>query len=128
MTMTTFGPLANAFAIAAVLALTTSARAQSPPVAAATAQATPPHHAEAEQAPIDAQHAGMTAMREKMMADMSASGVALDALVAKMKAAKGRAKVDAIAELLETMVQQHKAMHAEMMQMPGLATPKGSLN
>lgn len=127
MTMTTFGPLANAFAIAAVLALTTSARAQSPPVAAATAQTTPPHHAVAAQAPTDAQHAGMTAMREKMMADMSASGVALDALVVKMKAATGRAKVDAIAELLETMVQQHKAMHAGMMQMPGPTTPKDSL-
>ena len=44
----------------------------------------------------------------------------LDELVAKMNAAKGEAKVDAIAELLTALVQQHHSMHGNMAQM----TPK----
>lgn len=59
------------------------------------------------------------AMQEKMMGDMKAMDVKLDALIAKMNAAKGSAKVDAIAEALTTMVQQHKAMREGMMQMQG---------
>ena len=38
-------------------------------------------------------------MQQKMMADMKAMDAKLDALVTKMNAAKGDAKVDAIAQL-----------------------------
>jgi hypothetical protein len=50
------------------------------------------------------------------------------ALVTKMNTVKGNAKVDAIAELLTTMVQQQKTMHDGMMQMHGqMMEPKGGV-
>lgn len=63
--------------------------------------------------------AQMMGMHEKMMADMKAMDVKLDALVTKMNAAKGAAKVDAIAEAVTAMVAQHKTMHEGMMKMEG---------
>lgn len=59
----------------------------------------------------------MMAMQQKMMADMKAADATLDALVTKMNSAEGAAKVDALAELLTTMVQQQKMMREGMMQM-----------
>jgi hypothetical protein len=59
----------------------------------------------------------MMAMHKKMMADMAASEASLDALVARMNAARGEARVDALAELVTAMVQQHKAMRSHMMEM-----------
>lgn len=53
----------------------------------------------------------------KGMAGMKEAGAKLDELVAKMNAAQGQAKVDAIAELLTALVQQHQAMHGGMDQM-----------
>ena len=49
--------------------------------------------------------------------DMKASNAKLDELVAKMNAAQGQAKVEAIAELLTTLVQHHQSMHGNMGQM-----------
>ena len=49
--------------------------------------------------------------------DMKASDAKLDELVAKMSAAQGQAKVDAMAELLTTLVKQHQSMHGDMGQM-----------
>jgi len=46
--------------------------------------------------------------------DMKASDAKLDELVAKMNAAQGQAKVDAMAELLTTLVKQHQSMHGNM--------------
>ena len=54
------------------------------------------------------------ATQAKGMAGMKESGAKLDELVAKMNAAQGQAKVDAIAELLTALVQQHHAMHSGM--------------
>lgn len=48
---------------------------------------------------------------------MMASDAKLDELVAKMNAAKGQAKVDAVAELLTALVQHHQGMHGNMRQM-----------
>jgi hypothetical protein len=45
---------------------------------------------------------------------MMASSARLDELVKKMNAAQGQAKVDAIAELLTTLVQQHQSMHGDV--------------
>jgi len=49
--------------------------------------------------------------------DMKASNAKLDALLTKMNAAQGQAKVDAMAELLTALVQQHQSMHGNMGQM-----------
>lgn len=64
-----------------------------------------------------AQGHDMMAMHKKMMAEMSATDASLDALVARMSAATGAARVDALAEVVTALVQQHKAMHGHMMQM-----------
>jgi hypothetical protein len=65
----------------------------------------------------DAQATGTPAPEAKGMAGMKESGAKLEALVAKMNAAQGQAKVDAIAELLTALVQQHQAMHGGMGEM-----------
>ncbi len=75
------------------------------------------HHPEAEPAPKPAD--GMSAMQGKMMADMQARDARIADLLAKMKAAQGNAKVDAIAELVTAMAEQHKAMRDGMVQMQG---------
>jgi hypothetical protein len=46
--------------------------------------------------------------------DTKSSNAKLDELVAKMNAAQGQAKVDAIAELLTTLVQHHQGLHGNM--------------
>ena len=45
---------------------------------------------------------------------MEANNAKLDELVTKMNAAQGQAKVDAIAEVVTALVQQHQAMHGDM--------------
>ena len=64
-----------------------------------------------------AQGHDMMAMHKKMMAEMSSADASLDALVTRMNAATGTARVDALAEVVTALVQQHKAMHAHMAQM-----------
>lgn len=59
----------------------------------------------------------MMAMHNQMMADMKAMDASLDLKVAAMNAAKGRAKVDAMAAVINEMVSQHKQMMAKMMGM-----------
>ena len=63
--------------------------------------------------------AQMMNMHQKMMADMKTMDVKLGALIAKMNTATGAAKVDAIAEALTMLVQQHTTMRDGMMQMDG---------
>ena len=61
-----------------------------------------------------------------MMAKMKATEQKLDELVKKMNAATGPEKVDAIAELLTALVQDHRAMHESMMaNMPGMTNMGG---
>jgi hypothetical protein len=78
------------------------------------------HHpaAKAEQAAPKAtpapQAKGMAGMKEK---GMMASSARLDELVVKMNAAQGQAKMDAMAELLTALVQQHQTMHGGMGEM-----------
>lgn len=59
----------------------------------------------------------MSKMHEQMQADMAASDAKLDQLVAGMNAAAGEAKVAAIAEVVNELVRQQKAMHAHMAMM-----------
>lgn len=85
------------------------------------------HHPEAAAAPAQApgdQQAAMMAM----MAQMKASELKLDELVKKMNAAKGPEKVDAIAELLTTLVRDHRAMRESMMSnMPAMTNMMGGM-
>ena len=78
------------------------------PAAQADKAAPTPQPAPAPQAKA---RAGMKGM------DMKASDAKLDELVAKMNAAQGQAKVDAMAELLTTLVKQHQSMHGNMGEM-----------
>lgn len=59
----------------------------------------------------------MMAMHNQMMAEMKAMDANLDGKVAAMNAAKGGAKVDAMAVVINEMVSQHKQMMAKMMGM-----------
>jgi hypothetical protein len=59
----------------------------------------------------------MMKMHEQMMAEMKAADSKLDALVKDMNAAKGEAKVDALAAVVTELVRQHKSMHDRMGQM-----------
>ena len=85
------------------------------------------HHSEAATPPAQGdgdQRDGMMAM----MTRMKATELKLDELVKKMNAAKGAEKVDAIAELLTTMVQDHRAMRESMMaNMPGMTNMMGGM-
>jgi hypothetical protein len=56
----------------------------------------------------------MMRMREQMMAEMKAADARLDALVRDMNAATGNARIDAVAAVLNELVQQRKAMHERM--------------
>lgn len=116
--MTRFTFLALTLAMGGMIAVTPSVLTQSAsPTPTAQQQAPRPMAGRAQgMAMPDAQ---MMGMHQKMMADMKAMDATLDGLITKMNAAKGTAKVDAIAEALTTMVQQHKAMRDGMMQMQG---------
>lgn len=81
----------------------------------------------------DAQAKGMP----MMMADMAQMDARLEALVVKMNAATGDAKMTAIAETVTALVQEHKAMRDGMMRMHGqmmggmqggMMKPKGGVN
>ena len=72
------------------------------------------HPAEQAEKATPAPQAKMAGMDMKAM---MASNARLDALVTKMNAAQGQAKVDAMAELLTALVQQHESMHGNMGQM-----------
>lgn len=62
-------------------------------------------------------HQNMMAMRQKMMAEAAASDARLQELVDKMNAAKGEARVDALAAVVTELVQQHKGAPGHMLQM-----------
>jgi hypothetical protein len=56
----------------------------------------------------------MMRMHEQMMAEMRAADARLDALVREMNAASGSAKIDAMAAVLNELLQQRKATHERM--------------
>jgi len=121
-TMTICKLAITALAIAGAGAFSPSPHAQTTTANVPTRQAGQPdheaHHPAAETAqppsPAETQAGGM---QGQMMADMKEQDAKIDALVTKMNAAKGNAKVDAIAELLTAMAQQRRSMGAHMMQM-----------
>jgi hypothetical protein len=84
------------------------------------------HHPGTTDQPAQAQPDQQASMM-KMMATMHATDQKVDDLVKKMNAAKGNAKVDAIAELLTTLVQDRKAMHESMSNMSTMMNMMGSM-
>ena len=83
-------------------------------VAEATQQ-TPPAQGATQPQPPGMQD--MMKMHEQMMTEMQAGDAKLDALVKDMNDAKGDAKVNAVAAVVNELVRQHKAMHGRMGQM-----------
>jgi hypothetical protein len=77
------------------------------------------HPQPAAQAPADMAEKckAMMASHQKMMGEMKAADQRLDALVTKMNAASGAAKVDAVAAAVTELVAARKAMHGGMMGM-----------
>jgi hypothetical protein len=97
------------FALAA-LALAGPAAAEEPaPEAAPPAQQPPPHVQQMQQ------------QRRAFMEQLQERNKRLDDLVAKMNAAQGEAKVDAIAAVINEMVEQRRAMQPH----PGMGGPLG---
>ena len=58
--------------------------------------------------------------RQAMMAERHAADQKLDELVAKMNAARGNDRIDAMAAVITELVAQHKNMGAGMMRMGGM--------
>jgi hypothetical protein len=56
----------------------------------------------------------MMKQHQQLMADMKAGDAKLDELVATMNAATGEAKVSAMAQVVNELVRQQKAMHEHM--------------
>lgn len=83
--------------------------------AAAQAAQAPHDHAAAPASPAgQSSQPGMNGMHQKMMADMKAADEKLSALLATMNTAQGDAKVTAIAQVVNELVLQQKAMHEHM--------------
>ena len=106
-----------------------SLAAQSPSAAPAAPhqhQATPPPPASTtKQEPgSTAMGQDMASMREKMMADQKTATTRLLPLIETMNAAKGEAKVDAIAAVLTELVHQRSA---QMDHMSGMMMPDGMM-
>ena len=100
--------------------------ASAPPAAPHQHQATPPPPASTTKQEQGSTTVGqdMTSMREKMMADRKAATARLQPLIDTMNAAKGEARVDAIAALLTELVHQRSA---QMDQMSGMMMPDGMM-
>ena len=71
-------------------------------------QATPPQQRNSQD---------MMKMHEQMLAEMKAGEAKLDELARAMNTATGNAKVNAVAAVVNELVQQHKVMHSRMGQM-----------
>jgi hypothetical protein len=61
----------------------------------------------------------MMTMRRSMRAEQASADAKLNELVAKMNAASGETKVDAIAAVVSEMVAQRQARHEKMAEMQG---------
>ena len=100
------------FTISLVFALAVAVAWMSMPATALGQQQHEQHHPGASESPkTDAARPDMA----KMMVAMKANDQKLDELVKNMNSAQGSARVDAIAELLTKLVQDHRAMHESMM-------------
>ncbi len=76
-----------------------------------------PEHKMGSMMANESQASTIMAERQQMMADMKAMDQKLDGLVAKMNAARGTDKVDAVAAVAGELVAQRTQMRARMMSM-----------
>jgi hypothetical protein len=111
--MTRLTTFVGALAVIGLIGVTSCGAASAAP------PASPPQAQQqaSRQGDMQKQQAQMMQMHQKMMADMTAMDDQLNALVAKMNAASGQDKTEAIAELLTAMVKQQTSMRGGMMQM-----------
>jgi hypothetical protein len=117
--MTPLTTLAHAFAIGGLMTamVTTDAPVFAGEAVSVQQPAHQEHHPEGAQAEVKKQEDEMVQMHQKMMADMEAMDDQLSGLLRKMNAAEGDAKIDVMAELLTTLVEQRRVMRERMMQM-----------
>jgi hypothetical protein len=112
--MKSYVALAAGIGLGMLIASTPSTARLVQPLAAQGAQHEQ-HHPGAAAAPDTIATAQKDGMRgNMMMGNMMASDAKLDELVKKMNEAKGSAKTDAIAEVVNALVEQHRAMHGMM--------------
>ena len=95
---------------------------------AGESQAQPMHHGMMQQQTVQSQEAeggmpdkckAMMEKKQQMMQKCKMMDARLDELVAAMNTATGQQKIDAMAALLNELVQQRKSMHEMMMNMQG---------
>lgn len=107
--------LARAFPLAALLMV-----AVLPTPASLQAQATPERTQQrgtTEQQQMMERCKKAMAEHEQMMSRIKAADAELEKLVARMNAAEGNEKVDAIAAVVNAMVEQRRSLRAQMMRM-----------
>ena len=107
--------IATVTAVALAGALATTSTSLGAQTATPQSVTTPQPHQHDHQA-AQSSSQDMSAIHEKMMADMQAANARLEELLATVKTAKGDARVDALASLVTELVQQRQAMHQQMMQ------------
>ncbi len=81
-------------------------------------------HQHDHEADIKAPNAAAMQMHQRMMADMKTADAELDALVKKMNAGTGDAKVRAMADLLSRLVQDRKMMRDHMRSMENMMSQR----
>ncbi len=98
----------------ALLGASVFANQQTPPATQATAAV---HQHDHQAKPDEAKATAMMAKHKEMMADISAMDSRLNDLVAKMKAATGAAKIQAIEAVVSELATQRSAMRDRAMMM-----------
>jgi hypothetical protein len=100
----------SSIAVIALSALSLAVPSTTRLLAAGQSQAAPPHDHTSPPAPSTE---GMK-MHQQMMSDMKAADGKLDQLAKAMNGATGDARINAIADVVNELVNQHKSMHARM--------------
>ena len=114
--------LASALAAFSGSAIAAKARSGEPAAQQQAAPAPPANATEQERRPM-MMGQNMMAMRQKMMADDKAADSRLQPLIEKMNAAKGEAKVDAMAAVLTELIRQRTGTREQMGQLSQMMMP-----
>jgi hypothetical protein len=96
--------------------------------AVAKGQASPGAAPDQAAAQAPGQMSDMMARRQAMMAEMHAANQKLDNLVARMNAARGNDRIDAMAAVITELASQHKNMGTGMMSMGGMMPMGGMMS
>lgn len=115
--MTRFTLLAGLFALAGLATATMASLGQAATSPSSVVQLHVATPAAGQAQGMAMSNAEMIALHRTLIADLAITETRLDSLVAKMNAATGTARVNAMAETLTALRQQQKVMHVGMMQM-----------